>query len=75
MRKNNDAAIRDAANQTLKIMGKSGILNEEDACVFLYFLSNVLFENILQHKEIKYLLSEMLKDDIDVFVEKSQYTS
>ena len=75
MKTNNDAAIRKATNQTLNLMSKSGILNEEDACVFLYFLSNVLFEKILQRKEAKYTLSEMLKDDIDMVINETQYTS
>ena len=35
---NNNKIINKAVKQTIELMGKQKLLNEEDACVFIYFL-------------------------------------
>ena len=71
--------LKRAVQLTLNIMNSEKLLNEEDGCIFLYFLSCVLFEKVLKTEGTKIVLSEMLKDNIDLDsmdkYTKSEYTS
>ena len=76
---NNNKIINKTVKQTIELMGRQKLLNEEDACVFIYFLSRIIFEKVLKNQNTKYILSEMLKDNVDLDdmddYEKSSYTS